>query len=184
MMSVGQPPGRAKRLAIHFGLVTAKEFGQRVGAPLLFMAFVILGLLMVDIALYTFARFSGVHLESAVWGTYAAWASAILPTIGIVATVGMWLVNQFEKDAREALNQAILISVEKKENAVASILNQSAWPLEIVAATPSLNRVDGQIVRPQGPRLLLEKDTRSVTYRIRGVSFEHEITGALRRIET
>lgn len=175
-------PKSARGLAGGFGLVTAKEFAQRIAGPLLFVGFAIIALLVVDVALYVASGALGIRVDAATWGTYAAWASALLPTVGVVATVGIWLVNQRDRDARDALDQAVLVSVERQEGAVASIHNQSSWAIEIVDVEPPMIEVLGRIVRPNGPRLLLGPDTRSAKYRVKGIVFEQDIEGSVVRV--
>lgn len=167
---------------VRFGVLSAAEFAQRVGPPLMFMGAVVVGLFAVDLILYTVSRLAGAPVDVKTWGTYASWAAAVLPTVGIVATLGMWFVNQTEKDARDALDQAILVVVERPEGGVASLLNNSNWPVEVVAVTPAMPDRLGRVVRPGGARLLLMTDTRLVRFRIRGFVFEEDTSGDVRRV--
>lgn len=53
---------------------------------------VLSGLLLVDFLLVVIgSTYPEVRQDPAVWGTYSAWASAILPSLALLATAKMWV---------------------------------------------------------------------------------------------
>ena len=59
------------------------------------VAAVILGLVFVDFALYAtgLVMLDG-GLDVGVWGTYGEWAQAVLPPLGILLSVAMWITDR------------------------------------------------------------------------------------------
>lgn len=165
-----------------FGSLSAVDVLRRTLLPLAFVALIVLVVLGLELSTYAIGIAFGLSLDVSVWGTYAAWTSAILPTVAVVATIGVWLIGQLDKETRDAQNEAILVTLEQAEGAVASLLSKSSWPVEVIETSPPIDTVVGRIVKPNGPRLLLGQDTISVKFRVRGVEFEQDVAGAIRRL--
>lgn len=141
---------------------------------------VVLGIFMIDVALFLLGSQS--PLDTDVWGTYAAWAGAILPTLGVTVTAATWLAGRHAESVQAAEEAALRVIVERRPGAVTSLQNDSEWPLIVVGSTPAFAENSAKVVRPHAPRLLFTEDTTSVTIRIRGCAFELGISGTLTRV--
>jgi len=169
-----------RRFLTPFGLSGGTEVGGSFLRSGIAVVFLVLMLIAIDLVLYVLGTRTKLTVDSGVWGTYAAWASAILPTFGLVATVSMWLVGQRERDRRDSLDRATLIRLEKQQGAVAALFNGSDWPAVVVAVVPHEADFQGLICLPKGPRLLFGVETREVRIRVRSFEYALNDRGDLR----
>ncbi|WP_282005984.1 hypothetical protein [Propioniciclava sinopodophylli] len=162
---------------LYLGPLPLKSFFGITGGVLAALMSVVLFILVFDLALYSLSQFF--PLDTAVWGTYAAWASAILPTLGVAVAAATWLAGRHQESIQRAEDAALLVVLERRDGAVTSLLNQSEWPLLVLSSSPEVKKNINRVLRAGAPRLLFEADTEAVRIRIRGCVFDLTISGTL-----
>lgn len=146
-----------------YGSVTQKEFWRTTVALTSVALVLLLVLFAVDLALAALSSLTGTHLDPAVWGTYAAWASAVLPMLGIIATFTVWINGRREERLSEAHAKASLVVLERGDDAVAAVANNSGVPIRVVAVAPPRTEFVPFGVGP-GKRGLLYDDTAQLEF--------------------
>lgn len=162
------------------GALPLPEVLRIAGGVLAAVLVVVLALFVVDFALFLASPLF--PLDPVVWGTYAAWAGAVLPTLGVGVAAATWIAGRHQEAVQAAEDAALQVTLERKGCAVASLQNDSAWPVMIVSCTPTSPKlVVGLVARPGGPRVLFDEQTERVKIRIRGSDFILGTDGTLVR---
>lgn len=65
--------------------------------------------LTVDLLLYGLGTVLATGFSTAVWGTYAAWASAIIPGLALMITAHAWILDRNDRERREVMAWAAMI---------------------------------------------------------------------------
>ena len=177
-------PGKPAALGgtARFGPLTRREFARPLVRAVALLVAAAGTLVLVDALIFVAASLGPIHVDVAVWGTYAAWASAVLPTFGLMATVGMWLVNQRLDDVADAVEVVNRVFLVTASGAVVVLRNESDSPITVVKCSPPIADVSGEIVRPHSHDLLLASDTLEVTVEARTCSFAIGIDGRVKRL--
>ena len=74
-------------------------------------------------------------LDPAVWGTYGDWASAILPTVAVLLTVGMWLRDRRERELQQSRALLRGLSLEVRVGDEIFVCNRSDDPVLLSASS-------------------------------------------------
>ncbi len=65
--------------------------------------------LTVDLILYGVGTLLDLGFNAGVWGTYAAWASAIFPGMALMVTAHSWIRDRNDRERREVMSWASMI---------------------------------------------------------------------------
>lgn len=87
-------------------------------------------LVLIDWTLYSIALRVGGGLPVSVWGTYAAWASAIMPPVVVGATLVTWLADRRDREEERIDQELFRVRVEKRFNS-AWLVNDSSYAIAI-----------------------------------------------------
>lgn len=124
------------------------------------------GLLFVDLSLSLIGRYvPPVRQDPDVWGTYSAWAAAILPSLSILTSVWMWMKNR-EDVRREKEGEAQADRTSRMRDELANVtlglladrprwlINKSGHKLVVVEINGNL--LDKPITMPPGDSQSIE----------------------------
>lgn len=78
--------------------------------PAVFAGLAIVGVVLAaDLVLYGLGTGLNAGFSTTVWGTYAAWASAIIPAFALMVTAHTWILDRSDRELREVMAWASMI---------------------------------------------------------------------------
>ena len=86
-------------------------------------------LLGLDGVLYAIGRFFGGGLPTDVWGTYAAWASALIPATAIYVSFLTWSEGRKAERRRLLLDAANQLLSEKRQGGGTWMIKAASYPV-------------------------------------------------------
>lgn len=94
----------------------------------------IIALLTCDLLLFQIGtQFPSLRSDPATWGTYAAWASALLPSIALITSVRIWLQERIRTRMEETRALLCGVSLDQGEGSPRYLRNESGLGIIIVA---------------------------------------------------
>lgn len=153
--------------------------------PLLLPALAGVALVVViDLGLYGLSSHDVIpRFPPEVWGTYAAWASAIVPALILYATVAMWIGDKRITEAREVWAEVNQVLIEERVGGGTYLVNGSSETINVLSADGGDDSEAVVFVRPgKDSKVQLRNESQPVRVTVRGVSYEVSLHKAPKKL--
>lgn len=110
--------------------------------PVLLLGSLIVAVVMVvELILFLVGTLFKLGFAPEVWGTYAAWASATLPALGLLTSVHIWLSDRNRREEREIVSWVSMVRrANGTEGMDTRLRNES--PVHLRVTGPALGDLD------------------------------------------
>jgi hypothetical protein len=114
----------------------------------------LVALIAVDLLLFLIGDALGGGFSVSVWGTYAAWASAITPPVALAATVVTWMEDRRSREDERIDKELFRVRVEIRLDG-AWLVNDSSYAIATEKVLMSSGEEDRLVWVPSGRDMYL-----------------------------